>query len=408
MRAIPTLVQTLVPLVVGLLVFQTLRGCWLDRYMVSSGSMEPLLHGDPETGDRVLVDKSAASWWTPERGDLVVMRNEESSDSYLIKRVIAWGGERVRLMLGDVFLWEPGRGDWRRWQKEPLEFRDMRVTFFEHPGGGEAPDPDFLRGATTAGSDLLLASGAGDLDELRALLDAAARRDRLAAWPADYHLPGHLATASAVDARFVDSQGGLRGVALPCQDIGMEIDVEPEDGLVGLQLVIEHHGEYYAWSYRTDGRVQFHIGGEPRGEPVAAAPLASRELCRIEVGYLDGRFFLIAGDRLRGVWPVELDLFGDPAFPPGQEPDNLLHVAAAGAGARIARLRVFHDVYYESLDRPFSKSDVDVPLGELWLLGDNTFDSRDSRSRGGFPRGDLVGRPVAILGPPARFRVLSR
>ena len=89
-------------------------------------------------------------------------------------------------------------------------------------------------------------------------------------------------------------------------------------------------------------------------------------------------------------------------------PNNLLHIGAAGAKVRVVRVRVFHDVHYLTRPRPFHSGEVDVPVGELWLLGDNTFDSRDSRSRGGFPRSDLVGRPIAILGPLARVRVLPR
>lgn len=402
-------IQALGPVLIGLLVFVVLRGCWMDRYVVSSGSMEPLLHGHPESGDRVLVDKSAATGWTPERGDLVVVRSRENDDAYLIKRVIALGGERVSLMSGDVFLWNPGRGDWERWEKDPLRSRDMRMSFFEHPGAGEVPRLDFLRGAEVAGDGILLPAAAEHLQSLRSLLVARAGEERLAPRPSDDRLVGHLSTSAAVDARFLDSQGRLRGGAAAYQDVGMEIDVWPREGLVGLQLVLEFRGVYYGWSYERDGQVQFHIGGQALGDPVEAGPLSAGQTSSIEVGYLDGRFFMIDGDRLCGIWRVDLPPFGEQVFGFSEQPDNLLHIAAAGAPALVSRLRVFHDVYYAALPRPFRKDeDVDVPLGELWLLGDNTFDSRDSRSLGGFPQSDLIGKPVAILGPLERFRMLGR
>ncbi len=383
---------------VAMLVFQTLRTFWLERYVVASDSMEPTLYGDPISGDRVLVDKSAAWWWNPVRGDLVVIRNPEDPQSHLIKRAMAFGGERVRLMRGDIFLWNPELGDWMRWEKDPLRFRDMRMTYFEFPGGGETPVEGFMQGLQ---GERLEAAGA-DLADLRGLLDGKVP---------GFRLPGHLGIANAVDTRFLDARGTLRGNALLCEDIGMEIDVAVESGLTGLQLVFEYRGDRFWWSYRSDGEVQFQSAGSSHGEPVQAPPLSPGELLRIEFGYLDGRFFLIVGDRLLGLWNVALPVFGDgqPIFPgSGLRPHNSLYVGAAGASVGVPRVRVFHDVYYEALDRAFQKPEVDVPPGEIWLLGDNTFDSRDSRSMGGYPQSEIVGRPVMILGPLHRFRLLPR
>ncbi len=403
--------QALPLVLVALVVFQTLRTCWLERYVVSSESMEPTLRGDPVSGDRVLVDKSAAWWWTPERGDLVVVRNPDNARSHFVKRVVGLGGERVRLMRGDGFIWESGLGDWRRWEKDPLEFRDMRMPYFEYPGGGEEPVQGFLYGLGAAGPEGRDSGppAGEDLESLRLLLGGDARTRRLGGRPGNDHLPGHFGTTRAVDTRFLDSRGELRGIALPCQDIGMKIEVAPVGDVAGLQLVFVHEGEYYNWSYRADGQVQFYGAGEPIGEPIAAAPLVADGFLRIEFGYLDGHFFLIEGDRVAGRWDVELPLFGQASTPPGLgfEPHNLLHVGVAGGSVTLARLAVFHDVYYQALPRPFREA-ADIPVGELWLLGDNTFDSNDSRSKGSFLRSDVVGRPVMILGPVGRFAVLPR
>ena len=89
---------------------------------------------------------------------------------------------------------------------------------------------------------------------------------------------------------------------------------------------------------------------------------------------------------------------------------NLLHVAAAGGAIRIDRLRVFHDVYYKSLRGPTTPAaaGVELPPGAMYLLGDNTFDSRDSRMGLTFLLSDLVGRPLGVIGPLARMRWLTR
>ena len=97
-------------------------------YNVVGGSMENTLHSD----DRVIVNRAAVSWahflgqeYVPERGQVIVFLNEDEekvaeykangasnpmtcgvpsnvSDQYIIKRVIAFPGERVTVKDGEL------------------------------------------------------------------------------------------------------------------------------------------------------------------------------------------------------------------------------------------------------------------------------------------------------------------
>ena len=97
-------------------------------YNVVGGSMENTLHGD----DRVIVNRAAVSWshfmgqeYVPERGQIIVFLNEDEekvaeykaagvehpmtcnvpsnmNDQYIIKRVIAFPGERVVVKNGEM------------------------------------------------------------------------------------------------------------------------------------------------------------------------------------------------------------------------------------------------------------------------------------------------------------------
>lgn len=82
---------------------------WLDKklgmFEIPSDSMVPTL----QAGDRVFVSKE--SGYQPERGDVVVFRTPEKvkrlapdSGDFFIKRVIAIGGDRVRVHQGKVYL----------------------------------------------------------------------------------------------------------------------------------------------------------------------------------------------------------------------------------------------------------------------------------------------------------------
>ena len=102
-------------------------------YNVVGGSMENTLHGD----DRVIVNRAAVSWshfmgqeYVPERGQIIVFLNEDEekvaeykaagvehpmtcnvpsnmNDQYIIKRVIAFPGERVVVKNGEMKIY-PG------------------------------------------------------------------------------------------------------------------------------------------------------------------------------------------------------------------------------------------------------------------------------------------------------------
>ena len=113
-------------------------------YNVVGGSMENTLHGD----DRVIVNRAAVSWahftgneYVPERGQIIVFLNEDEakvaeykaqgvehpmtcnvpsnvSDQYIIKRVIAFPGERVTVKDGIMTIYNEEHPDGFSYDKE--------------------------------------------------------------------------------------------------------------------------------------------------------------------------------------------------------------------------------------------------------------------------------------------------
>lgn len=65
--------------------------------------------------------------------------------------------------------------------------------------------------------------------------------------------------------------------------------------------------------------------------------------------------------------------------------------------------------YYNRPDWAYGKPGqvFDVPGGHLFVLGDNSAQSSDSRNWGFVPRPDLIGRAVLIWWPPKRFRLIK-
>jgi len=101
--------RSLVAVLFAASVALTARASFADHYVVPSGSMEPTV----QIQDRVFVDKLAyglripltdvyvARFAAPRRGEVVVLTSPESG-TVLLKRVVAVGGDRVRVRDGEL------------------------------------------------------------------------------------------------------------------------------------------------------------------------------------------------------------------------------------------------------------------------------------------------------------------
>ena len=148
LKDIASLCLFLVAIVIGTLILNT----YIYRsYNVVGSSMENTLHND----DRVIVNRAAVSWahfwgqeYVPERGQIIVFMNEDedavatykaqgienpvtctvpsaAKDQYIIKRVIAFPGERVTVKDGvlKVYQWDEEKNDWNEGTVYDTEWR---------------------------------------------------------------------------------------------------------------------------------------------------------------------------------------------------------------------------------------------------------------------------------------------
>ena len=385
--------------IVGVVVFQFIRAVCFERYLVPSESMEPVLHGNPKDGDVVLVNKLAYRWGNrPARFEQVVLENP-SGGAHLVKRAVAFGGERVRISQGDLWVGEVG-GPVRRIVKSPDRAAPMLQLWF----GWRSGEPWNGTGERVRGAESAFAVESEQL-VLHPLPDAAAPfgrqgiESRLASVPPRYYPAGLLSTAQAVDADFVCADGRRRGQrGLPVRDAMMVVEAVPEPGVSALLMVFEYYGRPFAMRWSEDGIDVTDSGGDP--ERVEGPPLAAGEPRTVCFGFLDGRLLLAVDGDLVFERPVP-DLEPQAGSVASRlAPANALHLGCYGAETSIRALRIEHDIHY--LSSPSPRRDApdtwDVDGDEIFLLGDNTIDSRDSRDRS-FPSKNLLGRPILVLGP---------
>ncbi len=396
---------------VALLVFHLLRTWVAERYLVPTESMEPTLHGDRLRGDLVLVDKlglfRSHAVASLHRFDLVVVRDPDTPDGHLVKRLASAGDEELAIQDGDLFARPLGAtSGFVRIQKQPIDHGDMRVTFYEYPREGAVRPGEYLSfDVVEGGTEIAVPFGAAQPEHLGEPYEQEQRRRAAGGTPAGWRPPPHaLRTTTPIDVSFLDTDGRRIAVGRGFdRDVGIEIGLAFHDAISGVCFALEHGERMSCVTYARDGLARLRTGVEAVTE--ARGPALAGDHVDFAFGYLDGRLFLVVDG--------QLVLLHD-AIESGDEPDgwpeNALHFAVGGDGApaRITRVRLFHDVVYRADAIAFAAPRYRVEPDSVFLLGDNSAYSVDSRRRGAFPVSVLAGRPLAVIGPTRRIRWLPR
>jgi hypothetical protein len=83
-----------------------------------------------------------------------------------------------------------------------------------------------------------------------------------------------------------------------------------------------------------------------------------------------------------------------------------LKVGGAGCLIEVRDLRVWRDLHYTGRGQYAVGRRFTLEAGKIFLLGDNSASSLDSREYGAIDEGRVVGRPVMVVWPPSAIRWL--
>ncbi len=87
-------------IVIAIVLALFVRTFIMGVFKIPTGSMRPTLI----EGDHILVNRFIYNFITPKRGEIIVFKSTEEKKKYIIKRLIALGGETVQIKDGRVYV----------------------------------------------------------------------------------------------------------------------------------------------------------------------------------------------------------------------------------------------------------------------------------------------------------------
>lgn len=343
------------------------RGCVLSTFVIRSDSMTPTL----QEGDHLLVLRDGVDLRELRRWDVVVMDRDldaqvpEAYDA-VVKRVAALPGESVQVRDGDV--WAGPADDRLALVAKPDELVERLLV--EVAAGPGLPPPW---------------NGAGALG-----VEAGAEGARLSPGPAGR-------PAAFGQAVLADDQ--------PVRDTAVEVELA-RAGTGALILGLREGADVFRARLGSaasgGGAALIHnLGG---GELVADPEFPGlRDGQRVRFWNVDDRLRLFVDGRL----VLARDGVANTPQPPGTTLMNAPELGVGGPGWVVARTAVLRDLHY--LDDGTYGTGAGglvavcrVLPGEVFLLGDRSARSRDSRHVGAVSLEGLLGRPLAIYRPVER------
>ncbi len=349
-----------------------------------------------QAGQRVLIDRRAFDWRTPNRWDVVAFPMPDHPSRWAVKRILGLPGERIQFRQGNVI------ANGRIVRKSLAQLRRMALLVHDNdrqpprelgmPPRWRTEFPDSEWHAD--GSRLLFRPQEGG----RQPLD----------WTFYQHWPGYAGVVTRAEpSPILDNDGYNQQLSRRLNvvtDIMLACRIRIGDGHGRLAFEITDLTDRYRIElcFRHRQLVWFRNFDERSRVTLPRFAFARRVL--VELAWCDGQLlFAIDGHTLiRDVWEDDdsdrshRQEREDVSNADSRDPISRIAIGAEGTKITVDRLRVLRDVHY----LPPSYVEPHWMLGpdEVFVVGDNVPLSRDSRhwKRPGVPVQQLWGRVLAV------------
>ena len=374
----------------------------VEAYEIPTPSMQPTLMGSNASGvhDRILVNKAAWLLRKPQRFDIAVFHYPHNRSQNYVKRIWGLGGEHLSIIGGNVYRIHDG--DTRALDRyeclaKPAGIQEglWRKVYEGH--GGEAAKQQWIlpnsTGRWTFGKEGLRVQDTG----LGARAEFAPGEDKRGDLLENIYHHGYPASiVEQIKHEAPELERGYHKVG----DLRWTLQIQPDQKTSKIEILEK---ETYALdrsrnhvlhrTYRLIVDRQIDDKAKARLEIVEKTSRGSQEKVSARAAiegltlpvdrsfelvftHQDGRFAAsVAGKTLQ---TLAVPWKGRP-LPVAQV--HLQMVVQGATELRVLQNRLERDIYYtNNRDHPEYQSEVRVPKGHCWMLGDNTQNSADGRA----------------------------
>lgn len=363
-------------------------------YPIGSGSMEPTLM----TGESVFLRYGRR---VPDRFDITAFRDLGGGAS--IKRAAGLPGEQFMINLSG----------------------DIRINGDFIPDAPGRPEPTLIFDSALQKVDEHWRHGGTDFDPWS--FDAAAAPGESEVWKLDGQLVergsdrGLLRFQDRVtDGRLNEEGEYVHGLHV-VHDVIVEFDVQvlgaggylrvllsEQNDLFEVNVLMYEVEEEYRVLVRTIRPRRAEAMEHPGPTGFFRAPVPIGEWVHVRLANIDNRISLAVGDMTFQDDYVANTPRRDPStgrdapFSAGER----VKIGACGLPARFKNIQVLRDFHVVPEGRFGVGTTITLGADEVFLLGDNSGNSRDSRERGPIKLEQILGTAKAVVLPVSRFRRL--
>jgi signal peptidase I len=378
----------------------------VEAYKIPTGSMQPTLMGNEETGiyDRIIVDKASYHFRDPERFEVVVFKYPLDRSKNFIKRLCGMPGEWLKVESGDLWTRKGDNDEWKilrrpapvqrevwkridpedarfaSWKTDSARWTSRKRAGVEARGDGSARIPN---------------DGGSVVDNYR-----DGYPGRLGSLLVRRHPGGH----AVGDVRVVGDVKALAGCKL------VTIELREGSRRYKFELPGPAASDDATPAIRTEGVPTSREWNQP-------STLAAPQHRKLQAG----KSIRFAAQNMDDM--LELDLDGDKLLeleiPSAADQASSITLRQDGEGADFSDLETYRDIYYTSETKV---TQFKIPEQSYVMLGDNTQDSSDSREwqLGKYKVGDTLIRgnwrpldqntanPAQVPGDPEGTRIFFR
>jgi len=337
----------------------------VEAYKIPTGSMQPTLLGNEDTGifDRIIVDKASYHFRDPARWEVAVFKYPLDRSKNFIKRICGMPGEHFRIDGGDLWTRPDEASDWMILRRT----RPIQLEVWKHINPADARYAAWktlsdAKGWTIEGRAKIAARGDG---AVRLPIDGGP--------VLDMYSDGYPSNMGAKLTR-ARSAPGLNA----CSDLCVTGNVEALPG--AKRVVVELSEGTRRYTFELPGpaapadaraKITASLGNEPWPGSTEASGSAPWKLSA-------GKNISFVAQNMDDLLQLEIDgdIVATLEIPRATDQTASYVLRVEGEGADFDDVEIYRDIYYT----PGTKGrDFKIPLGNYVMLGDNTLDSHDSR-----------------------------